>query len=510
MTGSPREVLDRLVEPFDDEAGDWGDVMHRVAARRSRFTRRALLAGALALAALVLTVPLGLASHIVGLFRAEGKPVPFASLSRPDHDALVSMCRKVELVTPPGKAPESRCGEGEPKIEEIARNETRVYWKVTYLKQFPCVASGPVRPRRDSFGRGRSQIGMMGCGPNVFPTPKRPITVDAAMSFGRGDRHARLTRLSGLAGDGVASVGLVDNQGESLKEEVEGHTYDFGEPPNRLWTAVVAFDDADKEVYREPLQLEGFGRRITQPRVMKVRRPPPPPIPKSLPIQHAEHEGATVDVYRNGLVVVRLVSTPKRTSEVLRPAGSDRRVPISCSRLAYGNGEWRAIGMGSYGWFGREMRATTSSPGGGTTPPFDECHVAATDGRRWNDSRGMHWPLEFAFTPRAAHFFSQRAVARDLSRFLHTPQMRAIRKDMAAGRPLASGAELARRFPSRVIGLANRTDSAPQGSLGIWTDGTDRLVVSRRAADGRRMFVSLLAGGRIGPHNLAGLTFVSY
>jgi hypothetical protein len=122
----------------------------------------------------------------------------------------------------------------------------------------------------------------------------------------------------------------------------------------------------------------------------------------------------------------------------------------------------------------------------------------------------MHSPLEFAFTPRAARYFAQRAVARDLSRFLHTPQMRAIRKDMAAGGRLASGAELARRFPSRVIGLANRTDSAPLGSLGIWTNGTDRLVVSRHAADGRRMFVSLLAGGRLGPHNLAGLTFVSY
>ena len=510
MTDSPREVLDRLVEPFDDEAGDWGDVLGRARVRRARLIRRAVLVGAFAVAALVLTVPFGLAGHIVGLFRTEGKPVPVSSLTRLDRQALVSMCREVELVTPRGKAPEFRCGEGDPRVEEIARNDTRVYWKITYPKQFPCVASGPVRPRRDSFGRGRSQIGMMGCGPNVFPTPKRPITVDAAMSFGRRDAHARLTRLSGLAGDGIASVGLVEKDGEPVTKEVVGHTYDFGQPPNRFWSAVVALDENGDEVFRETLHLGGFDRRFTRPRAAKVQRPKPPTIPKTAPVQRAEAYGATIDVYQTGLVVVRLVSTPQRITEQIRPKGSDHRVPISCSRLAYGAGQWQEIGMGSYGWFGREMRATTTSPGGGTSPPFDECHVSARDGRRWNDARGMHSPLEFSFTPRATRYFAESAVARDLSRFLRTSEMRAIRKDMRDGKRVPSGTELARRFPSRVVGLAARTDVAPPGMLGIWTNGADRLVVSRQADDGRRMFVSLLAGGRIGPHNLAGLTFVSY
>lgn len=507
-----KDLLDPLVEPFDDDPGDWPDVVARAGTHGSRLVRRSLVAAAFVLAALALTVPLGLAGHIVGLFHAEGKPVPFASLSPLDHDALVSMCRKVQLVTPRGKPPESRCSEGEPKIEEIARNDTRVYWKVTYRKQFACVASGPVHPRRDSFGRGRSQIGMMGCGPNVFPTPGRPITVDASMSFERGDNHARLGSLSGLAGDGISSVGLVAKDVEPLKKEVVGNTYDFGRPPNRLWSAVVAYDESGDEAYREPLHLTGFGfgRATRSPRPEAVTRPQPPPIPRSAPVQHAAQNGATVDVYRTGLVVVRLVSTPRRITDVLEPAGADRRVPISCSRLAYGAGQWQEIGSGSYGWFGREMRASTASPGGGASPPFDECHVAATDGRRWNDPRGMHYPLEFAFTRRAARYFAERAVAKDLSQFLHTPELRAIRKTMQSGERLPSGPELARRFPSRVVGLARRADSAPTGSIGLWTNGKDKLVVSSRADDGRRMFVSLVAGGRLGPHNLAGLTFVSY
>ena len=142
-----KDLLDPLVEPFDDDPGDWPDVVARAGTHGSRLVRRSLVAAAFVLAALALTVPLGLAGHIVGLFHAEGKPVPFASLSPLDHDALVSMCRKVQLVTPRGKPPESRCNGGEPKIEEIARNDTRVYWKVTYRKQFACVASWTRAPQ---------------------------------------------------------------------------------------------------------------------------------------------------------------------------------------------------------------------------------------------------------------------------------------------------------------------------------------------------------------------------
>ena len=255
------------------------------------------------------------------------------------------------------------------------------------------------------------------------------------MSFKRGDNHARLGSLSGLAGDGISSVGLVAEGRRAAEEGRSRQHVRLRQASDRLWSAVVAYDESGDEAYREPLHLTGFGfgRATRPPRPGAVPCPQPPPIPRSAPVQHAAQNGATVYVYRTGLVVVRLVLTPRRITDVLEPAGADRRVPISCSRLAYGAGQWQEIGSGSYGWFGREMRASTASPGGGASPPFDECHVAATDGRRWNDPRGMHYPLEFAFTRRAACYFAERAVAKDLSQFLHTPELRAIRKTMQSG-----------------------------------------------------------------------------
>ena len=126
-----KDLLDPLVEPFDDEPGDWDDVVER--AGRRRLPRKLALAAALAVLALALAVPFGLAGRVIGLFRDEGKPIPVASLSPFDRSVLVlSMCSHVQLVTPRGHAPEKRCADGPPTITEIANNGTRRYWKAVF------------------------------------------------------------------------------------------------------------------------------------------------------------------------------------------------------------------------------------------------------------------------------------------------------------------------------------------------------------------------------------------
>ena len=50
-------------------------------------------------------------------------------------------------------------------------------------------------------------------GYKVVPTPKMPITVDAAMGTSVGHPHVLLFRVSGLAGQGIASVGLIAKTG---------------------------------------------------------------------------------------------------------------------------------------------------------------------------------------------------------------------------------------------------------------------------------------------------------
>ncbi len=510
-----KDLLDPLVEPFDEEPGNWPDVVAR--AGRRRVPRKLVLAAALVVLALALAVPLGLAGHVIGLFRDEGKPVPIASLSTSDRNLLIQMmCSHVELVTPPGQAPEKRCADGKPTITEVANDGTRRYWKIAYPNGNQCLASGRARGYRETGG-GRSFIGQMGCGKGsqLFPTPKRPITVDAALEMKIGDRRAHLFRVTGLAGEGVAAVGLLEKNGDVLKTQVRGRTYGFDRPPDREWTAIAAYDDSGDEVYRESLHLV---RGPAPVRTGGPRRPPhrpqPPPLPKQLPIQHGEAPGAAIDVYRIGLVVVHL-TRDSRAYQLLRPGqNADTRSNVDCARLAYGAGRWASLGAGVSVPFGSEMRAAvgTISPiqtrGEVPRPPFDACWLKGTFGLRWNDPRGMHAAVEVAFTPLGRRYFGELAAAQDLALFVRTPQMRSVRAGMRDGHA-PTGAHIASKFPSRVVGLRERTDSAPPGSIGVWSNGRNQVVVSRITEDGRRMYVSLFKGA-FGPNNLAGLKQIYY
>lgn len=518
MTDPPRDFLDRIVEPFDGEPDDWADVLERAKApraRRRRFPRALVLAAAVLVVALGLAAPFGLAGRVIGLFRDGGKRVPVSSLSPSDRSALIlTMCSRVDLVTPAGKAPEKRCADGKPRIEEIANNGTRLYWKATFPNGLECLASGTVRGYRETGGS-RSHIGRMGCGKNInlFPTPKRPITVEGAMSFRPGDRRVHLGGASGLAGEGVESVGLIETGGEVLRTSVEGRTYDFGRPPNREWESIAAYDASGKEVYRESLHL---ARTPFVPRgPAKQPRPKPlPPLPKQQPVQHGEVPGATLDVYRSGLVAVHLAKDG-RPYGLLRPRQVDQRVGVSCADVAYGAGHWQTLGSGSYGTFGPEIQAAVGvvSPvqprGEAPRPPFDLCAMRGMYGLRWNDARGMHGAVEIAFTPIGQRYFDEQAVALDLALFMRTLEMRAVRRGMERGR-VPTGARIAALFPSRVVGLAGRTDSADSANIGIWTNRKDLIIISRRADDGRRLYVTLRKGGRFGPNNLAGLKHLYY
>jgi hypothetical protein len=518
MRDSLRVLLERIVEPFTDEPSDWPDVVQRARARRKRSGRRLALALALIVLALALATPFGLAGQVLGLFKDEGKPVPVAGLSRSDRSVLVlRMCSRVVLVTPPGKPPEKRCADGKPTITEVANDGTRHYWKVVFPNGIQCLASGPVRGYRE-IGGGRGHIGRMGCGKgaNLFPTPKRPITVDASMTFGVGDRRVRLLGAAGLAGEGVASVGLIDQDGEVLETDVEGRTYDFGRPPDRAWDSIAAYDESGEEVYRESLHLDFPARPPTRGLPTQPPPPPPPlpPLPKQSPIQHGETEGATIDVYRSGFVAVRL-DEGSRAYRLLRPgAKADPRVNVSCTRLAYGAGQWASLGAGVSTPFGAELRAAVGSisriqvRGETPLPPFDACWLRGTYGLRWNDARGMHAAVEVAFTPLGRRYFDELAVAQDLVHFMRTPQMRSVRAGMSEGR-VPTGTQIAALFPSRVVGLEDRTDSAGPASIGVWSNGRDLIVVSRQAEHGRRLFVTL-RDGAFGPNNLAGLKQVRY
>ena len=498
-----RDRFARVVRASDDS--DWGDVRRRAADRLRRQSRRAALAGALLLI-VVATPAFAVSDRIVGLF-GEGKPVPQAALP-PDERERLSMlhCVNVEFATKQGQAPRKRCEEGRPRITEIARNEDRFYWKLSYPDGTVCLAEGVAPLRKANRVDTNGRVGLIKC-PADVPSPERPITTDVVVEATREQPQPYLWRVSGLAGEGITSVALVAADGATLERAVEGHIYAFEKIPPKKWVALAAFDADGDQVYRERLPVS---RAVVSSRGALVRsKPPTPPRPAAgaRPLQHAEVRGARADVYRSGLVVVR-VTAPGAQAHRLSKATS---VSVSCSRLAYGAGKWAMIVSGAPAAFAdAEIRAMLHEPGVASHARaqrrFDACSVRGTSGRRWNGGRAMHDPVEIPFSALGRRFFDEQAIARDLAFFVRSPKMRAVRLAMKRGEEAPSSQELTQRFPSRVVTLTRAGDVPPRGKIGVWANKRD-LVVSERTAAGRRLFVKIRAG-RIAATNIGELALV--
>jgi hypothetical protein len=494
-----QERFAELSGPYD---ANWDDVRGK-ARRRSRRTSALL---AVAVVALVVT-GLGFGGEVIGLFESKGTPVPLSSLSERDRQtAVFDLCRRIELVSRPGRTPLERCRDGVPKVVEIANDGTTFYWKLSYPDGATCLASGLVRGHRDP-NRGESKIGMVGCNvgapsQSVVPSPKRPITTDIALTMGRGDSRARITRASGLAGAGIASVGLVAKDGFVLRTEVEGRTYAFGEIPVRDWVAIAAYDDSRKEVYRERVSVHPpTGLPVMPP---DYRPPPPPPLPGGPPLQHGETADATIDVYASKLVAAHFASL---TSEVYRRLERGERPGLFCGDVAFGAGRWLVVAGGSTtAPLARDVRTILGTQYGGfPSPPYDYCEITGTYGRYWNDEEGTHELVEVPFTPVGRRYLDERATARDLAYFVRTRKMWRIRKAVFRGESTPPADELARRFGERVLPLAARDGAAPLGKIGVWTDGK-LIVASELTPGGRRLFVTVRAM-RIGATNIRHLSF---
>ena len=510
---------DRFRERFDALAGpadaDWSDVRRR--ARRR--TERVVVAVA-ALAVGLVAAGLAVGGEVIGLFDVHGKQIPLGSLSQRDQEMLVtSMCPHPEIRSAPGSPPKASCREGDPTIEEIANDGSQTHYRIRYPWGLTCVASGPVGGRHDpTFGD--SIIRTLGCnawapGHKLVPTPSRPITVDASLGSSAKDPRIRLLRLSGLAGRGVTSVGLVAKTGPPLHTPVRGNAYSFGSIPARHWIAVAAYDEGGKEVYREP--LHGLGASAPKlrlhPSKSSVWSPGPPKRPNGAPLQHATTHEAVADVYRNGVVELRFTST---SSEAYRrlirsSAASSNTAGVSCLKVAFGGGRWKSIGGGSNAHVAQTMGAHMGGGGGRApiggmpAPPFDVCEISGTYGRYWNDEEGTHELVEVPFTVIARRFLEERATARDLAYFVRTKKMHRIRLAIHRGEPAPTAAQLARTFGRRVVPLASRNATPPRGTIGVWSNGK-LIVASELTPGGRRLYVTV-RDVFIGANNIHDLSF---
>jgi hypothetical protein len=504
-----RERFSAFAGPTD---GDWGDVRRRVRWRLRRV--------AVALAALVVALGaagLAIGGEVIGLFADHGKRVPLSSFPERDREMLVtSICRHPVLRARPGKRPEATCREGEPTVEEIANDGSQVHYRISYPWGLTCVATGPVGGRHDpTFGD--SKIGTFGCNAGaprhkLVPTPKRPITVDASLGASRQHPRIRLLRVSGLAGRGVTSVGLVAKAGPPLKTPVRGNAFSFRVIPDRPWVAIAAYRAGGGEIYREA--LPGVGRAVpaTSPGAKSsVWSPGPPKRPSEAPLQHAAVSDAVADVYRNGIVLLRFTSSSSEAYRrlVLSSRASSNTAGVDCLKVAFGGSRWKTLGGGANAHVGLTMGAriaNVGAMGGMPSPPFDLCQISGTYGRYWNDEEGTHELVEVPFTSIGRRYLGERATARDLAYLVRSKKMHALRLAIHRGQAVPSAEELVRIFGSRAVSLVSRGGTVPNGKVGVWSDG--RLIVaSERTPAGRKLYVTIDAL-RIGSNNIRDLSFV--
>jgi hypothetical protein len=495
VSSAEERMRERFAEIRGPADGDWADIVRRARPR----TNRLVVFGAAAVVALVAT-GFGLGGRVIGLFRAEGKPVPLSSFSARDRELLVaSMCNRLALS---GKPPRAVCLKGEPTVEEIARDEHEIHWRIRYPWGVTCIASGPVRGHR---------IDQLGCNvgasnQKLVPTPRRPITVGLSMAGAKGRSRLRLTRVSGLAGQGVVSVGLVSRGGDVLRAPVRGSSYSFGAIPDRLWAAIVAFDGRGNRVYREalPRSLLALPRGSHQPYTGQVGYARSPKRPAGTPLQHASSQTGSADVWRNGVVAFRFAST---TSEAYRRLARRKVAGFTCRQIRYGAaGRWKDLGGGATVLLRPEVRMRMDLVHGGfPSPPYDFCEVQGLYGRYWNDEEGTHEVVEVPFNALARRYLDERATARDLAYFVRTRKMWRIRKAVHRGEPAPSAEAIASLFGPRVVALANRASVPSNQQVGVWTDG-HAIVAKERAPDGRLLFVTI-NGVLIGENNIADLSF---
>jgi hypothetical protein len=505
--GDERLLRDRFDRLAGGDDSDWGDVRRR--GRRVPRKRIALGAALAALIAVIAIPGFGLGSRVIGLFKDEGKPVPLSKLSERDRQtAVFSLCRRLKLVSRPGQAPLERCLDGVPTIKEIANNGTTFYWKLRYPNGVTCLASGPVRGFRDP-NRGFSKIGMMGCNvgspsTSLVPTAKRPITADTKTNFNprRGGKLA-ISEVSGLAGSGIASVGVVDRHGFVLKTPVKGRTYDLTVNPGRDWVAIVALDASGKEVYRQALPTL---RRIVPSRPSRLITPRPAPLlplPKGQPVQHGQTSAATIDVYPGAFVALHFDSTTSRVYRLLsRSPGSG----VFCGDVKYGSGRWLVLESGSTEPLRQDIRAHISRQfGGAPSPPFDFCETGGMYGRAWNISLGTHELVEVPFTAIGRRYLDERAAARDLAHFVRSRMVQQIRLSPRPRPPLEA---LTRKYPGRVVELRG-AEAVPQlGTIGFWV-GSKAIFFSASTPSGRWLFAVAKRGTlHLTAANLRDLAFV--
>jgi hypothetical protein len=166
-----------------------------------------------------------------------GEPVPETRLSERDRFALARI-NGHDPRRPPLEAS---------SVRRLGERDGRAYYSLRRGGEI-CYASGPAG-QQDLFGS-------IACTPD-FPSRDQPILEFTAYHGQVGERMPKLYRFAGLAADGVARVGFVDENRDLHTVPVVDNIYSLGKLPDVGVRSVVAFDHAGRKVYESCVAYGG-------------------------------------------------------------------------------------------------------------------------------------------------------------------------------------------------------------------------------------------------------------
>jgi hypothetical protein len=165
----------------------------------------------------------------------------------------------------------------------LRRDEGRAVYRIGGLRQgtTACYATGSAA----DVGR----LGTMACGRSGFPSRARPLFDLSSSGMRRGEKQAHLLRLTGVAADAIAEIGLIDAGGSVVvRVPVEANVYLLASPPPEATGSLVAYDRNGRIVHRtaqrreiparatSPRRLAGYRIKLTLPEgwTGEIRRSP--------------------------------------------------------------------------------------------------------------------------------------------------------------------------------------------------------------------------------------------
>jgi hypothetical protein len=464
-----------------DGASDWEDVLRRAERPRRRLRRFTLLLAAALLVVLAVGSALALSGRLGSLFH--GTPVNDLT---PRERFLLSefdMSGRVAL---------------------IARRNSSAFYAIRRPDGQVCYSIGEIRKDRTPAQRELgTRFGGGNCtDPRAFPSQAWPVFDFSFYSYRRGDAESRLAGLQGFASDPVARIGVIGRDKRIVfTVPVEQNVYSAGKKSIAGARGIVALDKDGKVLWVECTAIGtspdphfpsgGCGRykNSLPPNLPPSRvgtRPQPaqgPPV-----VQSGGGNGVSVVVH-GPQVEARIGAITPTTEALLR--GKRGKVNLTCFKLVNFAGREYSSGVGVPRDYGPVIRGRLGSlPGTTFTAPYDGCTLTGLYGRNWNDGRGTHDAVEVPLTPRGRRYFTERAVARDLTWLARAR----VFYDIRYGLVHVNAADAARHLHGNVVALDGAQETPPLGKLGIWMGPGRRIVLVERAPTGRRFYLELRRG----------------